>query len=195
MSPKTIALLFVLCSIHFVNAQTKYLTVEPNHSTVGFEVPIAGGVTAITGKFVDFDLELTLDDENWEEAMIIFTIQANSINTGIDDRDKDLQGESFFEVEKYPEITFTGKSVKNLNQQDYEVRGDFTMHGITEEIMLPFTIVSADGNTIGVRIETVINRMTYGVGSDWVHSAIPNFLAQDIPVKIFFWTKKDKRKP
>lgn len=174
--------------------QTRYLTVEPNHSTIGFEIPIAGGITTVTGKFIDFDLELELIDGDWTNTTVKFTIQVSSINTGIDGRDNDLQSENFFHVQKYRKITFISNRIVSTQNKSYEAAGTFTMHGVEKEIILPFEVVSEDGNTIGVKIETSINRKDYGVGSGWQHSAIPNFLGDDVAVKIFFWTKADKRK-
>ena len=100
---------------------------------------------------------------------------------------------SIIEDKDFHAVGFSDKN-KNIENNDYEIVGDFKMKGITKEMNIPFTVVSEDGNTIGIRLETSINRIEHNVGSDWVHSAIPNFLANDVPVKIFFWTKRDKRK-
>lgn len=173
---------------------TRWLTVEPNHSTIGFRVPISDGITLVTGKFTDFDLELQFIEEDWTQSTASFTIQAKSINTGIADRDEHLRSADFFDTEKYPTITFVSKEIQQIDDAHFEALGTFTMHGISQDIRLPFEVLGQDGNTIGVQIRTKINRMDYGVGANFKHTSMPNFLAKEIEVEINFWTKKDKRK-
>lgn len=175
--------------------KTRWLTVEPNHSTIGFRVPISGGVTLVTGKFTDFDLELELVDEDWTQSQATFTIQATSINTGIPERDQHLRSEDFFNVEEYPTITFTSKSIIRIDDSHYEAKGTFRMHGVSKEITLPFQIMGYDGKSVGVQIRTKLNRLDYGVGANFKHTTTANFLAKEIEVEINFWTKRDKRKP
>ena len=61
-----------------------------------------------------------------------------------------------------------------------------------KEISIPFEQVSVDGNTLAFRIRIKINRMDYGVGNEWIHTLIPDFLGKDIDVESDFWTKKSK---
>ncbi len=191
-------LLFVLtiifCWANLTLGQTKHLTLEPNHSTLGFEVSIAGGATKVTGKFMESDLELTYTDGDWTKSAINFRIKAASINTGIPDRDKHLQTADFFEVEKYPVITFVSKTIEKIDTTHFRINGTFTMHGVSKEMSIPFEVTYEDGNTIGIHLETMVNRITHGVGVDFKHSAIENFVSEEIVVKFDFWTKRDKRK-
>lgn len=173
----------------------RWLTVEPNHSTIGFRVPISGGVTLVTGKFTDFDLELELVDEDWTQSQATFTIQATSINTGIPERDQHLRSKDFFNVEEYPTITFTSKNIIRIDDSRYEAKGTFRMHGVSKEITLPFQIMGYDGKSVGVQIRTKLNRLDYGVGTNFKHTTTANFLAKEIEVEINFWTRRDKRKP
>jgi polyisoprenoid-binding protein YceI len=66
------------------------------------------------------------------------------------------------------------------------------MHGVSKKVVLPFTIVKRDGNTIGFKCLTTINRLDYGVASDFKHTTMPGFLSEEIEVQIVFWTKKRK---
>lgn len=66
------------------------------------------------------------------------------------------------------------------------------MHGITKEIALPFKITKRDGNTLGYEIHTKINRLDFQVGHGFVHSVIDHFLADEVEVDIYFWTKRKK---
>ena len=173
--------------------QTRHLTIEGNHSSLGFSVDIAGGITKVTGNFREHDLKLTYVDEDWTKSHIDFTINASSVDTGIKDRDDHLRTADFFDVENYPTIEFRSKSIKPNGENAYKAIGDFTMHGVTKEIEIPFEVTSAKGNTIGIKIEHQINRIDYGVAKDFKHTSIENFISEIIDVNFYFWTKKDKR--
>lgn len=174
--------------------EIKHLTVEPNHSTIGFHIPISEGITLVSGKFTDFDLELTYVDNDWTKSSAKFTIQAGSINTGIPARDEHLCAPDFFDVEKFPTITFQSEKIKKLEDNKYIATGTFTMRGVSQSIELPFEILGKDRNTIGIQIRTKLNRIDYGVGSSFKHTSEENFLAKEVNILINFWTKRDKRK-
>ncbi|MEZ5039082.1 MAG: YceI family protein [Saprospiraceae bacterium] len=190
-------LLFVcclVCTLGFSQNNTRFLTVEPNHSTIGFRIPISGGLTLVTGKFTEFDLELSLANGDWTQAQASFSIQVKSINTGIDERDKHLQSPDFFDVEKYPTITFVSEKITAIDSTHFVASGTFSMHGIEKNISLPFQVLGAEGNTIGIQIRTSLNRVDYEVGGGFQHSTMPDFLGNEVEVEINFWTKRDKRK-
>lgn len=196
MIRRSILLLALVLASAFslLSAQTQHLTVEPNHSTIGFRIPISNGITLVTGKFMDFDLSLTLIDGDWAKSSAQFTIQATSINTGIDDRDEHLRSADFFEVEKYPTITFVSEKIVALDDTHFEVQGTFDMHGVNQVVTLPFEVLGQEGNSIGIQIRSTLNRLDYGVGSNFKHTSLPNFLGKEVEVEINFWTKRDKRK-
>lgn len=171
-----------------VEGQTKLLKVEPNHSTVGFEISIAG-FSIVYGKFTDYSIELDWDDKNLNNCKIKAIIQANSINTGIPDRDEHLKSKDFFEIENFPSIEFSSEDVIKT-EAGYSANGMFTMHGISKSISLPFQIKKIDGNTIGFSCRTTINRQDYGVGSSFKHTSMPDFLNDNVDIRIDFWTKK-----
>lgn len=173
-------------------AQERYLKVEPNHSTIGFNINIAG-FTQVTEKFTDYDILLDWNDTDVTASTMSATIQAVSINTGIPDRDTHLASPDFFNAEAYPTITFVSDSIEKIDDTHINVQGKFSMHGVTKEIVLPFEIVKMDGNTIGFASETTINRLDYGVGSEFKHTTMPDFLAKDIDIHLYFWTKKRKK--
>lgn len=174
-------------------AQVQNLTVEPNHSTIGFKVPIAGGMTLVYGRFSEFDLKLSLIDGDWTKSGASFIIQAGSIDTGIKGRDEHLRSADFFDVEKYPEIVFKISEIVEAGENTFLARGPFTMHGVTRNLEIPFQVLGVDGNTIGIQVRMKLNRRDFGVGSGFTHSSIENFLADEIDVEINFWTKRDKR--
>src|SRR5262245_22249976 len=91
-------------------APVKY-TADANHSTVGFAVSILGGMSSVIGKFTDFTVAIEYDEADITKSSVDAVIKATSIDTGIENRDKHLRTADFFDVEKYPEITFKSSSV------------------------------------------------------------------------------------
>ena len=107
---------------------------DKHHSTMGFQVRHL--FSKVPGKFDDFEGQIQFDEANPENSTVEVKIKTASINTGVEMRDKDLRSANFFDVEKFPEITFTSKSVKRTSDTTGEVTGDLTMHGVTKEVVL-----------------------------------------------------------
>lgn len=193
-----ISVIFLCLSLFFSSftsdqSDTRPLTVESNHSTIQFVVPISNGITRITGKFNDYTIDIDYNDSNFTKSKISTTIKAESIDTGIDARDDHLRTSDFFDVEQFPEITFISEVITKKGES-FLVKGLFTMHGVTKTIEFPLIITGKDGeNTIGFSTRLTLNRIDYGVGADFKHSSMENFLSEDIHIEIDFWTKKKKK--
>ncbi|MEJ0033436.1 MAG: YceI family protein [Bacteroidota bacterium] len=190
---KLTAILFLLATTVF--GQTQKLTVEPNHSTIGFSVTIAGGMTVVTGKFITYDLKLDLVDNDLTKSNVQFVIRAESVTTDLKDRDDHLRAEDFFYVEKYPEIVFTSTKIFAQEKDKVTVEGDLTIRGVTKHVLLPFEITaySPEKGLVALKLRSKLNRKEFGVGNNFKHTLIENFLADDINLEINLWTKKDKR--
>jgi polyisoprenoid-binding protein YceI len=96
------------------------------------------------------------------------TIKASSVDTGVDMRDKDLKSANFFDVEKFPEITFKSKSVKRTGESTGEVTGDLSMHGVTKEVVLKVELLGKgagpEGKTVsGWEAKTNLKRSEFGL--------------------------------
>ncbi len=167
------------------------LNIESNHSTVGFMVRIAGGITKVRGKFTEFDMDMDYVDGDLTKSSVNFTIQASSIDTGIDDRDQHLRSKDFFEVETYPEITFVSSAIRNKGEV-FEIEGDLTMHGIKKHVTIPFVATSQQKSSLGISLEWELDRKEFGVGTGFKHTSIKNFISDKIKVEIDFWTRKAK---
>lgn len=170
--------------------------IDTNHSTVGFATPILGGLSKVRGKFTDFAVTINHDESDMSRSSVTAKIKATSIDTGIEKRDEHLRTSDFFDVTKFPEINFQSKRVEKHGKAFVAI-GDFTMHGVTKEIALPFTItgkhVGKDDKTgeklvnTGYSIRWKLNRQDYGIS--WRHSVDPNFIGDEIEIEINLITK------
>jgi polyisoprenoid-binding protein YceI len=120
---------------------------DKRHSTMGFQIRHL--FAKIPGKFDDFDGKIQLDEANPESSSVEVTIKAASIDTGVDMRDKQLKSSDFFDVEKFPEITFKSKSAKRTGDNTADVTGDLSMHGVTKEVVLKAELLGKGPNGKG----------------------------------------------
>ncbi len=171
-------------------AVTKY-EIDTAHSNIGFSVPILGGLSSVRGKFTDFKVEIVYDDKDATKSSVNAVIKAASVDTGIERRDTHLRNADFFDVEKYPEITFVSKHVEKKGKQ-LIAHGTFTMRGVSKEIALPFNIngvqPAKDGKTVlGVTARTTLKRKDFGVS--FSRPDDPNFLGDDIEIELSLVTR------
>ena len=101
-------------------------------------------------------------------SSVEFTAKIESVDTGVEPRNKHLLTADFFEAAKYPEMTFKSTKVERKGKESYVLYGDFTLKGVTKQVSLPFTITGAIkdpwGNTrFGINAQTKINRRDYGI--------------------------------
>ena len=153
----TLALFMICLSItSSVDAQSiKKLRVESNHSTIEFSIPISGGITRVTGKFMEFEILIDLIDSTLTKSKVQATIKTTSVLTGIAGRDEHLRSVDFFDAAKYPEITFVSNGIRKTND-GFIAAGAFSFHGVTREIELPFRVTGVSGmNTIGFSCRSI----------------------------------------
>jgi polyisoprenoid-binding protein YceI len=113
---------------------------DPSHSTIGFSVHQYLGTTV--GKFTKFEGNIDVDRDHPERSSVMARIDVRSINTGIAKRDGHLCSADFFNVAKYPEITFKSHTVGRTGENSANIIGDLTMHGVTKPIALQVKLVS-----------------------------------------------------
>jgi len=138
--------------------------IDPVHSSVAFSVRHMA-ISNVKGKFKEFTGTIVLDNNTVKEAT--GTIQTRSIDTSVAQRDNDLRSANFFDVEKYPTITFKSKRVVKKGEETVLV-GDYTMHGVTKELSLPIKLTGPIkdpwGNSrIGLEAKTKLSRKEFGM--------------------------------
>ena len=191
---KKIILFVLLCAVTVLaqNGSAKPYPIDNNHSTVGFSVPILGGLSQVKGKFTDFNITLSHDEKDITKSSVNVVIKATSVDTGIEGRDRHLRNADFFDVEKFPEITFKSERIEKKGRQ-FIAHGPLTMHGVTKEIALPFSITGTFKNpktnkmSVGYSAKMVLNRRDFGI--NYSRQDNPTFVGDNITVEIELVTR------
>ena len=184
---KLSSMLMALVAAGAVQAQTTWV-VDPVHSKVNFSVAHLV-ISDVDGTFKVFEGSMQAAKEDFTDARISFTIDATSINTDNDKRDGHLKSEDFFYVEKYPEISFVSTSFRQTSANNYELKGNLTMRGVTQPVTLAVKyggqVVGPYGNTrVGFRVSGTLNRMDYGIAwnSKTEHGSL--VVGEDVEINI-----------
>jgi polyisoprenoid-binding protein YceI len=123
-----------LGTVTLAHAQSSTWKIDPAHSAAEFTVRHMG-LSNVHGRFGGVTGQITLDPADLSKSSVKATIDTTTVDTGVAPRDTDLKSPNFFEVAKYPTMTFVSKSVTK-NGDGYTVAGDLTMHGVTKQVIL-----------------------------------------------------------
>jgi polyisoprenoid-binding protein YceI len=160
---KITALFTLVLMAGAVSAQTTWNT-DQAHTSIGFTVTHMV-VSEVSGNFKDFTAAVVSKNADFDGAEVTFSAKVASINTENERRDGHLKSPDFFEAEKFPEITFKGTLVKAGGK--YQLKGQFTMKGVTKEVAFDVTyggtIDTGRGMKAGFKLAGKINRQDYSV--------------------------------
>jgi polyisoprenoid-binding protein YceI len=161
-----IAIIFLSVSVF---GQTQW-NVDPFHSSLNFNISHSG-ISIVNGKFLDYSGTLTTNGEALTNASFNFEVDIASINTNVEDRDNHLRSADFFDAEKYPKMTF--KSTKILatgKPNSYLLYGELTIKNVTKDVIFNVhyggTVKNQQGEKLGMKAETTINRFDYNIDYD-----------------------------
>jgi polyisoprenoid-binding protein YceI len=142
--------------------------IDPDHSSLQFKVRHLM-VSNVKGDFTKATGVVTIDDKDINNLKVELTIDAASVNTDHAKRDEHLRGQDFFDVAKYPTITFVSKKVIKAGPDRLNVVGDLTIHGVTREVTVDVEGPTSEvkdpwGNfRRGATATTKINRKDFGL--------------------------------
>jgi polyisoprenoid-binding protein YceI len=161
--------------------------IDPVHSAATFKVKHL--FTMVPGRFNTMKGTIIYDAKAVENSKVDVAIDATSINTDNEMRDKHLRSADFFEVEKYPVITFKSTKVKKVGEGQLEVTGDLTIRDVTRSVTLAVEILGfgpgPDGQARGgFHATTQINRMDYKVSWNKTLDSGGLLLGSDVPIDI-----------
>ena len=151
-----------------VSTGTSTWSIDPVHSTAQFKVRHLM-ISNVKGEFTNLSGKLELDAANISNSRVEATIDAATINTREADRDTHLKSADFFDVEKFPTLTFKSDRISKKKDDELEVEGDLTIHGVTRKVLFEVEGPSSEakdpwGNTrIGLSATTKINRKDFGL--------------------------------
>ncbi|MCA1618387.1 MAG: YceI family protein [Acidobacteria bacterium] len=172
---------------------------DPAHSTIGFAVRHLE-INWVEGRFKDFTGTVRFDDKDLTKSSVEFAARVTSIDTGVEARDKHLRTADFFEVEKYPEMTFKSTRVERKGKDSGVLHGDLSLKGVTKPVALPFKMTGAikdqRGNTrFGIEAQTKINRRDFGINFGNALAGGGFDIGNEVTVKLHLEALKAAPKP
>ncbi len=142
------------------------------HSRIQFTVTHLG-INDITGNFDKADLTIKADEKNFVNSKLTFSADVNSINTHIEARDNHLKSADFFDAAKFPTMDFTSTSLTKTKKDQYTLKGNLTMHGVTKPVTLTLIYKGSTLNamnkktTYGYQVLGTLKRSEFNVGPNF----------------------------
>jgi len=165
--------------------------VDKAHTTVSFKIRHL--FTNVAGRFDDFDGAVSFDPAAFADSTVSGAIQVASINTNNEKRDTHLRSADFFDVEKYPTITFKSTKVTDIDEakNTAKLHGNLTMHGVEKPIVLDVAYLGTGkdpwGNTRGGFVATTtLNRKDFGITWNETLESGGLLLGEEVEVEINF---------
>ena len=164
-------LLVIAAAIAFTASalgQAKTWRIDPNHTAAQFSVRHLG-ISTVRGAFTKVSGTAIYDPADPGKTMLEAIVDASSVDTRVEKRDNDLRSPNFFDVAKYPTLTFKSKKVEAAGAGKLKITGDLTIHGVTKEVVLDVDgptapVQDPKGNAhMGASASTKINRKDFGV--------------------------------
>lgn len=157
------AIASILAALNSAVLAEEAYTFDQSRSTIAFRIHQFLGAT--DGKFKKFDGKIVINREEPEKSSVVAKIDVHTIDTGIVKRDNHLRSPEFFNVEKFPEITFKSRSVKQTGPERGDIMGDLTMHGVTKPVTLHVKLLSSTNDTKQTRwiVTAELKRKDFGL--------------------------------
>lgn len=173
---KLFSFMFVAFLSTSIFAQTTWKS-DPNHSQVSFGI-VHSGISEVEGVFDTFDATIITSEKDFSDAKFEVNIDLASVDTQVEMRDNHLKSADFFNVEKYPTMTFKSTGIEETADNHYEVTGNLSFHGITNPVTLDVwyrgTNVTEKGSTAGFQITGIIKRSDFNLGTKFPEAVLSN---------------------
>jgi len=171
-------------------------TIDPVHSSVSFKIRHL--VARTGGEFTSFSGTITQDFEDLDRSAVELHIETASIDTRDRDRDDHLRSAEFFDVEKYPEITFVSTKITKVDNGTYAVAGTLTMHGVSLQITLTVDYLGEaedpwGGTRAGYELRTTVDRKDYGISWNKTLDNGGLILGDEVEISINLEVVKEKQ--
>lgn len=152
-------------------------TADNAHSKLAFST-VHLGISDVAGLFNEFDASIVASEDNFSDAVFELTVEVASIDTEVKMRDDHLRSADFFNVEKFPKMTYKSTSIKKVGKDKYKLTGDLTLHGITKPVTMELwyrgTIENPQNGavTAGFQLTGTLNRSDFNIGPDFPEAMI-----------------------
>jgi len=172
-----LSIVAVLSLSAFTTGSPSVWTNDPPHSQLFFTVTHLG-INDVSGTFDDFTVNVSSSKADFSDAVFTLNAKTNSINTRVEARNNHLKSEDFFDVEKYPELTFTSTAIKPVGENKYKLTGDLTIHGVTKTITVDLWYRGQTTNpmtsklTSSFQINGTIKRSDFEVGGKFPEAIV-----------------------
>jgi polyisoprenoid-binding protein YceI len=170
MSRLAVALGVLTLAAPFAAAQTSTWNIDPAHSSVDFTVKHLA-LSNVRGHFGGLKGSITLNDSDITKSSVSVTIDATTVDTGMQMRDNDLKSPNYFDVAKFSTASFTSTSVSGGGGH-LTVNGNLTLHGVTRPVTLdvegptgPVTGMDKKPHA-GYSATTTLKRKDFGIGAN-----------------------------
>jgi polyisoprenoid-binding protein YceI len=165
--PILAALALAVCAIpSTTSAQATTWQLDPEHSNAQFTVRHLG-ISNVQGEFTKITGTAVIDDSDISKSSVNATIDVNSVDTRVADRDSDLKSDHFFDVAKYPTMMFQSTKIVKTGDDTAKMTGNLTIHGVTKEVTFdvtgPTKPIKIMGTRRGASATTKINRQDFGL--------------------------------
>lgn len=163
---------FFLSALFILTAFTTALNTwksDPPHSQLGFTVTHLG-ISDVSGTFNNFNVSVTSSKKDFSDAVFELTAEVGSIDTRVEQRNNHLKSADFFEVEKYPTMTFKSTSIEKAGKDKYKLSGNLTIRDITKPVTMELVYRGTIENpqskatTAGFQLTGTIKRSDFNIG-------------------------------
>ncbi len=161
-------------------------TIDPSHSRLGFVVRHLG-FSKVRGSFSHFEGTVRADPTDLSTLSATATIQASTISTNDAKRDEHLRSGDFFEVEKFPTLTFESTGVQGVSGSRFTLVGSLTMHGVTREVEMEAEFLGEGqdpwgGTRVAFEAQTTVNRKDFGLNWNVALEAGGFLVSEDVQI-------------
>ena len=162
--------------------------IDPAHSQIEFGVRHMM-FTTVKGRFSGVDGTVSIDEADPSGAEVDVRIDASTVDTRESQRDAHLRSADFFDVEKFPHITFTGKRIVDRHGSEFKLAGDLTMRGVTREVVLDVVEEGRGkdpwgGERLGFTATTKVKRSDFGLNWNQALEAGGVLVGDDIKINL-----------
>ncbi|WP_127128955.1 YceI family protein [Pseudoflavitalea rhizosphaerae] len=150
---------------------------DPAHSKLSFST-VHMGISDVSGRFNKFEATINATKKDFSDASVELKVDVSSINTDVEQRDNHLKSPDFFDVAKFPEMSFKSTGITRIEGNKYQLTGDLTLHGVTRPVSMVMEYRGTVQNPqskkdiAGFQVTGTIQRSDFGIGNKFPSAMI-----------------------